>query len=226
MSLSSEQPTLVVHHLNNSRSQRLLWLLEELEVPYTIKKYQRGEDMLAPKELKQIHPLGKSPVITDGDLTIAESGAIVEYIIGKYGRGRADPPEAGKLENLYWLHYAEGSLMPILVQKLIFGIIPSRSPFFIRPIVSGIFGQLTKMIVEPQLKTHCEFIEAHLSKSGDWFAGGDHPTAADYMMFFPLEGMMDRNVSYIGPKSKAYLQRVNERPAYKRGIEKGGEFHL
>ncbi|KAG8863956.1 hypothetical protein FRC20_010414 [Serendipita sp. 405] len=123
---------IVLHHLENSRSQRVLWLLEELQVPYTIKHYKRLPTQLAPPELKKIHPLGKSPVITDGDLVIAESGAIVEYLIGKYGKGRFQPPEQGNVKNLYYTHYAEGTLQNLLSNWRIYGMIPERVPWPIR----------------------------------------------------------------------------------------------
>ena len=128
---------LTVHHLNNSRSQRVLWLLEELDVPYEIVRYQRQPDMRAPKELRAIHPLGKSPVITDNGNTIAESGAIVEYLIGTYGNGRLIPPPntPERLRYTYWLHYAEGSAMPPLLLKLLFTLMPKRAPALLRPLV-------------------------------------------------------------------------------------------
>src|SRR5687768_5409513 len=114
---------LTVHHLNNSRSQRVLWLLEELGVPYEIKRYQRDpKTMLAPSSLKKVHPLGKSPVITDGELTVAESGAIIEYLVERYGKGTLAPPASAPAHRryVYWMHYGEGSLMPLLVMKLVF----------------------------------------------------------------------------------------------------------
>ncbi|TDL24564.1 thioredoxin-like protein [Rickenella mellea] len=218
---------LVVHHLNNSRSQRILWLLEELEIPYEIKKYQRGSDMLAPKELKEVHPLGKSPVITDGDVTLAESGAIIEYIIEKYGAGKATPPAAGKLDNLFFTHYAEGTLMPILVNKLVFTIIPQRVPFYIRPVANIIFGSVSKQLLEPNIETNSKFVEAHLAKTkADFFAGGDHPTSADYQMLFPLEAIKQRAPGHLGPNMKAWVDRVHARPAFKRALEKGGQYDL
>ena len=130
---------LTVHHLNNSRSQRVLWLLEELGVPYEIVRYQRQPDMRAPKELRAIHPLGKSPVITDNGNTIAESGAIVEYLIATYGNGRLIPPPntPERLRFTYWLHYAEGSAMQPLLLKLLFTLMPKRAPALLRPSIHG-----------------------------------------------------------------------------------------
>lgn len=171
---------LVVHHLNNSRSQRILWLLEELAVPYKIKHYQRdAQTMLAPPELKAIHPLGKSPVVTDGEVVIAETGAIVDYIVGKYGGGRLAPP-AGSPERLtydYWLHYAEGSAMPPLLLALVFGVLPERAPFFVRPIVRGITAAAMKGFIQPQLDLHIGYWESVLDKT-PWFAAEEAEGAA------------------------------------------------
>ncbi|EGO03539.1 hypothetical protein SERLA73DRAFT_129880 [Serpula lacrymans var. lacrymans S7.3] len=221
---TTPQPKVVVHHLNDSRSQRILWLLEELEVPYQVKRYNRTSNMTAPKELFAISPLGKSPVITDGDITLAESGAIVEYIINKYGRSQDKPPDSGKVHDMYFTHYSEGSFMPLLVQQLIFNIIPKRAPFFLRYLLSYIFNSITSQLVTPELKKHKNMIETHLSKTGEWFAGGDHPTAADYMMSFPLEALVSENPEMLGPKAAEFIKRVQSRPAYKRGLEKGGDY--
>ncbi|KAI0746942.1 thioredoxin-like protein [Daedaleopsis nitida] len=222
----NESPKLVVHHLNNSRSQRILWLLEELEVPYEIKKYQRTSEMLAPPELKEVNPLGNAPVITDGTLNLAESGAIVEYIIQKYANGRAQPPESGLINNIYFTHYAEASLMPMLVNKLIFKIIPERSPFFLRPLLKGVFAMVSSRMLDPRLKTHAKMIEEHLAKTDGWFAGGQEPTSADFMMIFCLEAWSSeaRNDGFLGPKTKAFIERAHARPAYQRALEKGGEY--
>ncbi|KAH8116141.1 thioredoxin-like protein [Phellopilus nigrolimitatus] len=215
---------IIVHHLNNSRSQRILWLLEELEVPYEIKQYKRTPDYTAPDDLKIIHPIGKAPIITDGDTVIAESGAIVEYIIAKYAKEEQKPTKEEWLDNIYFSHYSEGSLMPLLVNKLMFTLIPQRTPFFIRPIAKLIFGKVLKTLIDPRLAEHKAFIEAHLgrSKTG-WFANSEHPTSADYMMFFPLEALNARLPEH-GPKIGKFVKRVHERPAYKRAAEKGGEF--
>ncbi|KDQ60257.1 hypothetical protein JAAARDRAFT_32638 [Jaapia argillacea MUCL 33604] len=181
--------------------------------------------MLAPDEYRDLHPLGKAPVITDGDVTLAESGAIIEYIIQKYGNGRADPPETGKLDNFYFVHYAEGSLMPLLVNKLMFTLIPQKAPLLLRPLLKPIFGGLAAHLIDPGIKNHCKFIEAHLERGGDWLAGGDHPTAADFMMSFPLEALQSRGGSgSIGPLTEQYVKRIDERPAYKRALEKGGKY--
>ncbi|MGA9952103.1 MAG: glutathione S-transferase, partial [Bradyrhizobium sp.] len=162
---------LTVHHLNNSRSQRVLWLLEELGVAYDIVRYQRQSNMLAPPELRAIHPLGKSPFITDGGKTIAESGAIAEYLVGTYGDGRLipspDTPE--RLRYTYWLHYAEGSAMPPLLLKLLFTLMPKRAPALLRPLVRKVSNQAMTALVNPQLKLHMAFWESELSKT-EWFA--------------------------------------------------------
>ncbi|MET3247753.1 glutathione S-transferase [Burkholderia sp. OAS925] len=216
---------LTVHHLNNSRSQRVLWLLEELGVPYEIKRYERDpKTMLAPPELRAVHPLGKSPVITDDGLTIAESGAIIEYLVDKYGQGRF-APAAGTPERLrytYWLHYAEGSAMPPLLLKLIaLRIASAPMPFFAKPIARKIAGTLQSGFVDPQLKLHLGYIEEQLSKS-TWFAG-DEFSAADVQMSFPLEAATARGGMRL-PAVTAFLQRIHARAAYRRALERGGEY--
>ncbi|KAI0260735.1 thioredoxin-like protein [Gloeopeniophorella convolvens] len=221
---SAQQDKLIVHHLNNSRSQRILWLLEELEVPYDIKFYQRRPDQSAPKELLAIHPLGKSPVITDGAVTLAESGAIVQYIINKYGNGRAAPPKEGELTDIYFTHFAEGSLMPVLINRYIFRLVPDRAPFFLRPILKPIFAALDAKIVAGSLNASLKYVEEALEKSPTgWFAGGPNPTMADYMMSFGLDAFNSVMPQLLGPKTKAWVELVHERPAFKRGIERGGK---
>ena len=220
---------ITVHHLNNSRSQRVLWLLEELGVPYEIKHYQRdAKTMLAPPELRKIHPLGKSPVITDGDATIAESGAIIDYLMERYGNGRLAPasgsPEA--LRYRYWMHFAEGSAMPPLLLKLVFDRIEkSPVPFFAKPIVKGIAAKTKAAFIAPQLRTHLDFMEGELGKSL-WFAG-EAFTAADIQMSFAVEAAQARGgLDASRPKLMAYLQRIHARPAYQRALERGGPFEL
>ena len=217
---------IVVHHLNNSRSQRVLWLLEELGVPYEVKRYERDtKTMLAPVELRAIHPLGKSPVITDAGKTIAETGAIIEYLIETYGQGRLIPPagSADRLRYTYWLHYAEGSAMPPLLIKLVFGALPGRSPALLRPLVKSIMGRAEAGFVDPQLKAHFDYWEVELSKA-EWFAGPDF-TAADVMMSFPVEAGASRGGATTGrPKLAAFLEKIHARPAYRRALEKGGPY--
>jgi glutathione S-transferase len=217
---------IVVHHLNNSRSQRVLWLLEELGVPYEVKRYERdAKTMLAPPELLAIHPLGKSPVITDGDKTLAETGAIVEYLVDTYGQGRLIPP-AGTPERLawtYWLHYAEGSAMTPLLLKLVFTALPTRAPGLMKGLVKAIAAKAQASFVDPQLKSHIDYWEAELSKA-EWFAGPAF-TAADIMMSFPLEAGAARAGAASRPKVAAFLQRIHARPAYGKALERGGPYN-
>jgi glutathione S-transferase len=218
---------LTVHHLNNSRSQRVLWLLEELGVPYEIVRYQRQSNMRAPAELYAVHPLGKSPVITDQGNTIAESGAIVEYIIDSYGEGRLIPPARTpeRLRYSYWLHYAEGSAMPPLFLKLLFTLMPKRAPALLRPLVRKVSNQALTSLVNPLLKQHMAFWETELEKS-QWFAGNEF-TAADIQMSFPLEAGAARGGLEQGhPKAMAFLDRIHARPAYVRALEKGGPYQV
>jgi glutathione S-transferase len=219
---------LTVHHLNNSRSQRVLWLLEELGVPYEIKRYERDpKTMLAPPDLRAVHPLGKSPVITDDGLTIAESGAIIEYLVDRYGAGRF-APQPGTPERLrytYWLHYAEGSAMPPLLLKLIARRIGNaRMPFFAKPIARKIATNLQADFVDPQLRLHLGYIDKELGATG-WFAGSDF-TAADVQMSFPLEAATARGATAQLPAIGAFLQRIHARPAYQRALERGGKYEI
>jgi glutathione S-transferase len=220
---------ILVHHLNNSRSQRILWLLEELGLPYEVKRYQRdAKTMLAPPELRAVHPLGKSPVISDGDVTLAESGAIIEYLAGKYGEGRFVPapgtPE--RLRYSYWMHFAEGSMMPPLLLKLIFDRIESGPmPFFVRPIARKIAGTAKNLMVLPNLKRLLDYMEAELA-TREWFAGAAF-SAADIQMSFPLEAASVRGgLDQSRPKLWAFLQKIHARPAYQRALEKGGRYEL
>lgn len=219
---------ITVHHLENSRSQRVLWMLEELGVEYEIKRYERNKKTkLAPPELKAIHPLGKSPVITDGDKTIAESGAIVEYLIDHYGNGRFRP-EPGTDEYLryqYWLHSAEGTLMPLMVMTLIFNTIEKSAPWLVRPIAKGISGQVKKAYIRPNTEANLAHMEAELGKS-TWFAG-EEITGADFQMIFPIEAAMARaSLGEKYPRLKAYADRVHALPTYKAALEKGGPYEL
>jgi glutathione S-transferase len=220
---------ITVHHLNNSRSQRVLWLLEELGVPYEVKRYERdAKTMLAPASLRAVHPLGKSPVITDQGRTIAESGAIVEYLVERYGDGRL-VPAAGSPERLrytYWLHYAEGSLMPPLLMKLVFDRVESGPmPFFAKPIARLIAKKVKTSFVAPQIKSHLDYAEAELEKT-TWFAGNEM-TAADVQMSFPLEAAVMRGgLDASRPRLHAFLERIHARPAYQRALAKGGKYDL
>ena len=219
---------LIVHHLNNSRSQRVLWLLEELGVPYEIQKYERdAQTMLAPPELARVHPLGKSPVLTDDGTTVAESGAIIEYLVETHGGGRLRPPPGTdeRRRFTYWLHFAEGSAMPPLLLKLICDRIGSGEgmPFFVKPIAKGIAAKVKALAVEPNLKRQLDFMEGELARSS-WFAGEDF-SAADIQMSFPVEAAAQRaGLDGSRPKLMAYLKKIHARPAYRRALERGGPY--
>lgn len=217
---------IVVHHLEASRSQRILWLLEELGLEYEIRHYKRDpKTMLAPASLKAVHPLGKSPVITDEGVTIAETGAIIEYLIGRYGEGRMIPPEGSdeRRRYTYWLHYAEGSAMPFLVMKLVFDEMPKQSPFFLRPLLRAISGKVGSAFLNPNLATQVRFWEDSLANA-PWFAGAEL-TGADIMMSFPIEAANTRGLlkgNY--PRLNAFLAAIHARPAWQRALERGGPY--
>ncbi|MBZ8139840.1 glutathione S-transferase [Rubrivivax gelatinosus] len=221
---------IVVHHLENSRSQRVLWLLEELGLPYEVKRYERDrQTMLAPPELKRVHPLGKSPVIVDRDITVAETGAIVEYLLDTYdtdGRLRPPPGTEARRRFTYWLHFAEGSAMPPLLMKLVFDKVRSAPvPFFIKPIVKGIADKVTTGFIAPNIAAQQDFMQAELS-ARPWFAGEGF-SAADVMMSFPLEAAAARaGLDARFPKLQEWLKRVHARPAYGRALERGGPYSI
>jgi glutathione S-transferase len=220
----------IVHHLENSRSQRVLWLLEELEVPYEVRKYRRDpQTLLAPPELRAVHPLGKSPVITDGELTLAESGAILEYLADRYGPGQVAPPPGTTPERvryIYWLHYAEGSLMPPLLLKLVFDRMEkARMPFFVKPVARGIADRVRAAFVLPQIDTHLDYLEGEL-RQRDWFAGPEF-SAADIQLSFPLEAAQARGgLDESRPRLVDWLARIHARPAYHRALDRGGPFRI
>ena len=222
---------ITVHHLENSRSQRVLWLLEELGLPYEVKRYARNrKTMLAPPELKQVHALGKSPVITerttDGDITVAESGAIIEHLLDSHGNGQLRPaagtPERRQFS--YWLHFAEGSAMPYLVMKLVFDQVRKAPvPFFIKPVVKGVADKVTQSFLAPNISQQLAFIESTLAQQ-PWFAGPEF-TAADVQMSYPMEAAAERVGLGDGhPHIAAWLKRIHERPAYKRALACGGPY--
>jgi glutathione S-transferase len=216
---------ITVHHLNNSRSQRVLWLLEELGVEYQVKRYERdAKTMLAPVELRAIHPLGKSPVVDDGDIRVVETGAIVEYLLDAHGQGRLRPtPGTAEARRFsYWLHYAEGSAMTPLLLKLVFGQLPKRAPGLIKPIVNAVSNKAQQGFIDPQIAAHVAYWEAELTKSA-WFAG-DQFTAADIMMSFPLEAGRSRAPYDDRPHVEAFLTAIHARPAYQRALERGGPY--
>ncbi|PIE36423.1 MAG: glutathione S-transferase [Gammaproteobacteria bacterium] len=217
---------ITVHHLNNSRSQRVLWLLEELGVDYTVKHYQRDpKTQLAPASLRAVHPLGKSPVISDGDITVAESGAIVEYLIQTYG-GKPwafKPGSEQQRQYQYWLHYAEGTLMPFLVMQLVFDTIKNAPmPFIARPVARGIANEAIKAYVGPNVADNLAFVEQHVQ--GREYFVGDKLSGADVQMLFPLEAAVSKGAGTDYPHIAAYVQRMQQRPAYQRGLDKGGTY--
>jgi glutathione S-transferase len=220
---------IVVHHLENSRSQRVLWLLEELGLPYEVRRYARDpKTMLAPPELRQVHPLGKSPVITDGELTLAESGAILEYLADRHGAGTLAPlpgtPE--RVRYSYWMHYAEGSLMPPLLLKLVFDQMDkAKMPFFVKPVARGMTQRVRTTFVSPQIRTHLDYLEGELH-GREWFAGPQF-SAADVQLSFPIEAARARGgLDDSRPRLMAWLARLHERPAYQRALQRGGPFRV
>ena len=220
---------IIVHHLNNSRSQRVLWLLEELGLGYEVRRYQRDpETMLAPPELRAVHPLGKSPVVTDGANVLAESGAILEYLVEVHGGGRLAPP-AGSPERLryrYWMHYAEGSAMPPLLLKLVFDrVAKAKMPFLAKPVAKAIASKAKESFILPQIRLHLDFMEAELARRA-WFAGDDF-SAADVQMSFPVEAARARaGLDASRPRLMDYLARIHARPAYQRALERGGPYDM
>lgn len=216
---------ITVHHLNYSRSQRVLWLLEELEIPYELVTYERDpKTLLAPKSLQKIHPLGKSPVITDGDQVIAESGNILEYLVDTYGKGRLVPAAGTPAYRhyRYFMHYAEGSLMPFLLLNLVFAKVKtSKMPFFAKPIANKIADTVSGLFVTPNLTRHLAFLGDHLT-THTWFAG-DELTAADIQMSYAVESIVGRLRGYsVSPKLSEMVARMRARPAYQRATAKGG----
>lgn len=218
---------IIVHHLNNSRSQRVLWLLEELGVPYEVKRYERDrKTMLAPASLRAVHPLGKSPVISDGATTVAESGAIVEYLVERFGGGRLTPSpgSAERLRYIYWLHYAEGSAMPPLLLKLVFDRIATLPmPWPLSAIARGIAAKVQTTFIGPQLKLHLDFMESELTRDA-WFAGPEF-SAADIQMSFPLEAAAVRaGLDASRPRLSGFLERIRARAPYQRALQRGGPY--
>lgn len=222
---------LTLHHLETSRSHRILWLLQELGVPYELRCYQRDPlTRLAPPELKHIHPLGKSPVLTDGELVVAESGAILEYLAECYGAQA--PAELAHLEPArgtpahrqcrFWMHYAEGSLMNWLVMQLVFDSIPRQPmPFFVRPVARALCAGVQEKLIQPNVQAALAFMENHFAQHR-WFAG-EHLSLADFQMSFAVEAALARGAAASAwPHLHAYLQRIQARPAYQQALAKGG----
>lgn len=213
-----------VHHLEKSRSHRILWLLELLGVEYEIQIYQRDrKTQQAPDALKKIHPLGKSPVITDGELTVAESGAIIDYLVSRYGEGRLQPAEAETndwVDYRYWLHYAEGSLMPLLVMGLVFNQIPKQSPWFIKPLANGISSTVRQRFIQPQMKQHLDVINKHLGSKGNF--AGSWPSGADVQMSFPLQAVASTQSLEKYPHIAAFVARIENDAAWQRVVVRAG----
>ncbi|AKC85418.1 glutathione S-transferase family protein [Pseudoxanthomonas suwonensis] len=224
---------ITVHHLENSRSQRVLWLLEELALPYQLVRYSRDpKTLLAPPALRAVHPLGKSPVLVDDGHTLAESGAILDYLVERYDLAHTlsptplpvDSPE--RLQYRYWMHYAEGSAMPPLLLSLVLARIGAAPmPFFARPVARRIVEGAMAGFVGPQLRLHLDWMEGALARSGGWF-GGERFTAADIQMSFPVEAAAVRGGLERYPQLADFLQRIHERPAYQRALAQGGPFAL
>ena len=220
---------ITVHHLENSRSQRIIWLLEELGIDYQIKRYGRDKQTgLAPPELKQVHPLGKAPVITDGDRTVAESGAIIEYLMYEYDEGKLRPEEGTdeRFAYNYWLHYAEGTFAPLMILSLVLARIEEAPmPFFLRPVARGIAQKVRDAYLDANVTGNLEFMESKLRESR-WFCG-DFFTAADVQMSFALEAAEVRSDLAGGyPQLAKFLDTIRARPAYKRALDKGGHYEL
>ncbi|OXT00512.1 glutathione S-transferase [Notoacmeibacter marinus] len=218
---------ITVHYLEHSRAHRVLWLLEELGLAYELKRYERRPDMLAPRSLKEVHPLGKSPVIEDDGVIVAESGAITEYLVRKYdGEGVLKPSDEENFRRYtYWLHYAEGSAMPVLLLKLIFSVLPERTPFLVKPVAKAICKGATDKLIDPQVKDHVAFWETELQRDG-YFAGSAF-SAADIMMSFPVEAGIDR-IEYDGETGaiSQWMEAIRSRPAYQRALERGGAYRF
>jgi glutathione S-transferase len=214
---------LVLHHLNQSRSQRVLFLLEELGVPYEIRFYKRDPRTgLAPKSLREVHPLGKSPVLTDGDTVVAETGLIIDYLIDHYGDGRLRPPAdtPERLDYAYYLHYAEGSLMPLLLIGLVVGMAARKAPWPLRPVGHLFDRGVHKAFLDSQLALHLGVLDRALANRA-WFAGNEL-TGADAIMSFPLQAARKRYGLECYPALRDWLARFEARPAWARATEKGG----
>jgi len=217
---------IIVHHLEDSRSQRVLWLLEELGVAYEVKRYNRDpQTSLAPPELYAVHPLGKSPVITDGDVTVAETGAIFEYLVDTYDTDALLRPANGKhaaRAYTYWLHYAEGSAMTNLLLKLVFSRLPERAPMLMRPIVKRVSASAEDGFIDPRIAEHTKWWNTSLADTG-YFVGNDL-SVADIMMSFPLEAAATRADLSELPHITAFLKRIHARSAYQTALERGGPY--
>jgi glutathione S-transferase len=225
--MTGVRPTMItVHHLENSRSHRVLWLLEELDLRYDLVRHARHpETLLAPAALRAIHPLGKAPVLVEDGVVMAESGAIIDYLLQRHDLARRFSPPPGSSDWLayrYWLHYAEGSLMPPLVMTLVLSrMARAPMPFFARPVARALVGGTMKRFVGPQLKRHLDFLDGDLAPRRG--SAGDEFTAADVQMGYPLEAAMSRaRDGQERPHVQAFLQRIRARPAYRQALAVGG----
>lgn len=218
---------LTVHHLENSRSQRIIWLLEELGADYEIKRYGRDKQtLLAPPEMLELHPLGKAPVIVDEGVTVAESGAIIEYLVKKYDDGKLLPEEGSpeRLAYTYWLHYAEGTFMPLMMLSLVLARI-EKAPLLVRPIAKAIAAKVRSGYLSPNIQRNLDFMEETLGQQ-TWFCG-EQMTAADIQMSFALEAAEVRtDLATDYPHCAAFLERIRSRPAYKAALDRGGHYEL
>lgn len=213
---------ITVHHLEISRSMRILWLLEELGLAYEVKRYERDRATYrAPKMLREIHPLGKSPIVVDGSDVLVESGVIIDTLLDRYGGGKLRPPQGTPDYDRYryWLHYAEGSLMPNLLMQFVFAKIPSGAPALIKPLVRGFMKTISRVVADPEVRLHLGWVESQLA-GREWFVGNE-VTGADVQMIFPLEQAASRHGN-LGPNTAAFVARVQARPAYQRARARAG----
>ncbi|MED5369722.1 MAG: glutathione S-transferase [Myxococcota bacterium] len=216
-------PEIVLHHLEYSRSTRILWLLEELGLDYTIQRYERDANFRADPALKQVHPLGKAPVLVVDGLALAESGAIMEYVTAHLADGRLRPSDPVALHQFhYWLHFAEGTLMPTLLMSLVHTKALGAVPFFIKSVAKAVLGAIGKNFSDPEIRKNMGFLDQTLAQGGPWILG-EELTAADMQLCYPAEAGLSRAPRGSSfPAVEDWLGRIRARPAYQRALEKGG----
>ncbi|KAF9069483.1 thioredoxin-like protein [Rhodocollybia butyracea] len=217
---------IVVHHLAYGRSQRVLWLLEELGVPYEVVAYERMPNHKAPPSLLKVHPLGKAPVVDDTEegVVLGESAAIITYLLQKYGPKQTTSPEAA-LDDLYYTHYAESTLVPLIINNQRLSRLTNRAPWYLRPLFRYVFGFYRELYIDPDFPRNCKMVEEHLSKN-PWFArGSDRPTAADYAMLRGLGGLVTDKIATAEtyPSIVKYVEKIHARPAYQVALRRGDE---
>lgn len=217
---------ITLHHLENSQSIRILWLLEEIGAPYGFEMYDRDPDtMLAPQAYKELSPLGTAPVITDGNLALSESNAIIDYIVDRSSRADLRPAADDPLraDYLFWFHTAQGTLQPMQTFGFVLGLATQRSPFLVRPIISKVEQTLKSLFIQPRLKAVLSAMETQLA--GSEFLAGDRFTAADIAMGYTLY-MAKMRGSLAGdyPNIETYVTRMEARPAWQAALEKDGKF--